>query len=262
METTNAVFNLTLYDVIKPETVMSWIRVIVSNRMASSGSEWVNLMANYNSGTYNNQWMVVDFKLWQQGMTQLAPNTLWIGSQMPGYFESADVTNVINSQGYWPSYNVPYFPKIFEISGYAYMEKIHGNFFSYEECPRAMIFRKKQAEANTLSELQTLMRYNDWEHDPLSLGCPLNQIASRLDLAPSNSTAIFCSPAAFGAINGKITSASQVPQLQASIIGGPTHDTQPVFAWTSQVSEQFATTFHYGQPQSFDFDWMTVQPTN
>jgi hypothetical protein len=34
-----------------------------------------------------------------------------------------DVTPVINQQGYWPSYNVPYFKDFFVISGYAAMEQ-------------------------------------------------------------------------------------------------------------------------------------------
>jgi hypothetical protein len=74
METTNAVFNLTLYDsitvwivflslpfsrlfviTIQPSSLMCWIRTIVSNRMANSGAEWVQIMQRYNSGTYNNQ---------------------------------------------------------------------------------------------------------------------------------------------------------------------------------------------------------------
>ena len=71
------------------------------------------------------------------------PGTLWIAEQIPGYVEryfksdlflsefavvcfslvfcasiSADVTNVWCAQGYWPSYNIPYFPSIYNRSGY------------------------------------------------------------------------------------------------------------------------------------------------
>lgn len=39
----------------QPYSLMSWVRAIVSNRMAGSGEQWVNTMKQYNSGTYNNQ---------------------------------------------------------------------------------------------------------------------------------------------------------------------------------------------------------------
>jgi len=258
METTNEVFNLSLYDVVVPQSLMSWVRVIVSNRIATNGSYWTETMSKYNSGTYNNQWMVIDFKLFQAGVSPLSPNLLWIGSQLPGYFESADVTDVINNQGYWPSYNVPFFPFIFEMAGYGTAVEQWGNLWSYEYCPRANIFRQRQNSVQSVEDLQVLVRYNNWQHDPLSLGCPLNQIASRLDLSPN--TTGFCGAAAFGAINGKITSSSMVPTLSAKIVAGPTHDQQPVFSWTPEVEKAFPTTFHYGQPKTFDFEWFEFTP--
>jgi hypothetical protein len=36
-------------------------RVMVSNRLARSGKEWTKLFEKFNSGTYNNQWMVLDY---------------------------------------------------------------------------------------------------------------------------------------------------------------------------------------------------------
>lgn len=108
--------------------------------------------------------------------------------------------------------------------------------------------------------LQALMRYNDWQHDPLSLGCPYNQIASRGDLAPTTGNNSFCTPQAFGAINAKLTTDEMVPRMEASVVGGPTHDTQPVFAWTPAVEQQFPATYHYGQPESFDFPWFLTSP--
>ena len=36
-------------------------RTIVSNRLATSGNTWVDTFSRYSSGTYSNQWMVLDF---------------------------------------------------------------------------------------------------------------------------------------------------------------------------------------------------------
>jgi len=259
METTNGIFNLSIYDAIVPQSLMSWVRVIVSNRLATSGKEWTNVMQRYNSGTYNNQWIVVDYKEYTSGKKTLNPNTVWIGSQLPGYFESGDVTYVINEQGYWPSYNIPFFKNVFDLAGYEIMVQEFGPYWSYHGYPRAKILKQRQNSVKDLRTMQEIMRYNDYEHDPLSLGCSCNQLACRGDLAVNNATT-FCSPGAFGAINAKITSSSRVPHFEAVIIGGPTHQSLPPFEWTEAIDQQFPTTKHYGQPKRFNFRWQTVFP--
>ncbi len=65
------------------------------------------------AGTYNNQYMVIDYKL--AGSAPFPANTLWIVEQIPGYTHSDDVTAVLNRLGFWPSYNIPFFPDIFAI---------------------------------------------------------------------------------------------------------------------------------------------------
>ena len=57
METTESVFNNSLYDLIKPrDCVMSWVRVVVANALAKSSSTWASVFSDLNSGTYNNMW--------------------------------------------------------------------------------------------------------------------------------------------------------------------------------------------------------------
>ena len=62
-----------------------------------------------NSGTYNNQWMVVDYKLFKPGMERLREGLLWILEQIPGQTHAEDMTRLLEEQSYWPSYNSPYF---------------------------------------------------------------------------------------------------------------------------------------------------------
>lgn len=62
--------------------------------------------------------------------------------------------------GYWPSYNVPFHPNIYALSGYGEMWEKHGEDFSYDLCPRAKIFRRDQADVKDLDSLKHIMRFN------------------------------------------------------------------------------------------------------
>ena len=79
---------------------------MVANRLATTGQEWCQYFAQNNSGTYNNEWMIVDYKLFEPGK-ELVDNTLWVLEQLPGEIHSEDMTDVLKSQGYWASYNIP-----------------------------------------------------------------------------------------------------------------------------------------------------------
>mgnify|MGYP001310505746 CR=1 FL=1 len=51
IETTNGVFNMSLYDLISPNSVPYWIRVTVANRLATTAGEWHDIFYQHNSGT-------------------------------------------------------------------------------------------------------------------------------------------------------------------------------------------------------------------
>jgi hypothetical protein len=55
IETTNSVFEKSLYDKVTPNGLLCWQRAMVANRLSSSVKEWVNNFSQYNAGTYNNQ---------------------------------------------------------------------------------------------------------------------------------------------------------------------------------------------------------------
>jgi hypothetical protein len=249
METTNDVLNRSLFQYVTQHSLLSWMRAILANRMALSGKTWTSIFAQYNSGTYNNQWMIVDYKLFEP-KKPLKAGTLWILEQIPGYTQAADVTEYL-SFGYWPSYNIPFFHEISERSGWNILAR-NNTKYNYATAPRANIFRRDQATVTTLEAMKRIMRYNDWQHDPYSLGSPVNQISARGDLKQHESQAD-----CMGGIDSKIVDHSLIQHLVFVAQGGPTHDQLPPFVWSNSPCRD---QLHYGMPNVWNFNWFYFRP--
>ncbi|EFC45509.1 predicted protein [Naegleria gruberi] len=250
-ETSNNIFNLTLYNKVVPETLFYWIRNIVANRLATSGKEWTQLFAKYNSGTYNNQWIVLDINKFVPYAKTSHPDLLYILEQIPGDCKIASVSHILDSS-YWASYNIPYFPYIYNISGYPAQFQKYGDFWSYEHCPRANIFRRDLPAVTDIEGVKSLIRQNKYQTDPFSGGDACHAVAARCDLNPPNMRA-----QAFGAIDAKVTDVHMAKLNRAVAQSGPTHDTQPVFEWTANWDK---TNIHTDQPVRFAFDWVNMAP--
>ena len=170
METTNGVYNNTLFTqnlAPNPNVVSYFLRVMIANYLATSSPNWVEIFVTHNSGTYNNQWMVLDMNVVSPG-TPFPKDALWIVETLPILYESADVSEVVNTQGYWGSYNIPYFPYIYNISGNLQMYEADGNFYSYSKYARAEIFARNHSLVKNLDDFKAMMRYNNFKEDPLS----------------------------------------------------------------------------------------------
>ena len=83
METTIGNYNKSLWKYVTPECVFENVHAVLANRLATSGKEWTDIFGQYKSGTYNNQWMVVDYKLFKKGEMNLSDNLLWVSEQLP-----------------------------------------------------------------------------------------------------------------------------------------------------------------------------------
>jgi hypothetical protein len=247
IQTTNGILDTSLYKLVMPQALFAWQRVRMANSMASTGEQWAQILAAHNSGTYNNQYMVIDYKRFTQGVS-VADGTLWVVEQIPGLVESADVTDQLE-RAYWPSYNIPYFETIYNRSGYPAFVQKYGTEFSYQACPRAQIFRRDAGKVSDLDSFKAQMRYNDYKNDPISNGDPGKAVCSRFDLASP--------PSAGGCYDSKVTSYAYQSQMISEAINGPTtvYDLPP-FVWTAQ----FDKTVHDGQPTEFNFDFVTMDP--
>ena len=61
-ETTLFIYNSSLYTHLAADgQLMEPARVMVANRLSTGGRMWTDLVSKHNSGTYNNQWMVIDY---------------------------------------------------------------------------------------------------------------------------------------------------------------------------------------------------------
>mmetsp|Transcript_49674 Transcript_49674/g.118319 ORF Transcript_49674/g.118319 Transcript_49674/m.118319 type:complete len:560 (-) Transcript_49674:105-1784(-) len=261
VQTSNQVMNATVLKSIKPESVLSWQRVRVAHVLAETGSQWHDTFKQHYSGTYANQYMIVDFKLFEPGKP-LKDGTLYVVEEMPGLLVGADQTERLRS-GYWPSYNVPFYPSIFERSGY--LDKRLGKDHSaYELAPRAKIFRRDQGKIVDMTSFKRVMRYANFS-DPYAIGEGgevdyFAAICARGDLSPTK-------PTMSGCYDSKVTSALKgFWNLSAEIVNGPTSvasdatggaSGNPVFEWTEKAKQP-----HFGQPQKFGFDFVRTSPAH
>jgi hypothetical protein len=197
-QTTNSIINGSLWDLVVPQSLLAWQRVRTANQLSNGGYEWYKYVSYHNSGTYNNQYMVLDMKKFK-ALNALPIETLFVVEQIPGLMQGSDVTNQLE-QGFWSSFNVPYHKEIYLKSGYDYIDKLLGNqvFTEYQQAPRAKIFRRDQSSANDLESMQYLMRYNQFQTDIYAESDPWGAIAARGDLDTS-------SPYAGGGYDTKIT---------------------------------------------------------
>lgn len=255
METTNGNYNADLWKKVQPETVLEWIRTMISNRHAKNGKEWCSTFQKHNSGTYNNQWMVVDYNKFESGSQD---QILHVLEQLPGEVQYADMTKTLLETSYWGSYNIPYFPKIYNDSGMQDLVKKYGDFFTHDKNPRARIFARDNKKVEDLDSLIKLMRYNNYKIDPISkCNCTppfsaTNAIAARCDLNDENG--IYPNPVLkqrnHGATDVKATSSSLAKSLSLIAECGPTHDQQPVYQWSKSP---YADSPHEGHVDMFDF---------
>ncbi|XP_063000420.1 putative phospholipase B-like 2 [Elgaria multicarinata webbii] len=266
LETTIGNSNSSLWKYIQAkESVLEWLRNIVANRLARSGAEWAAVFQKFNSGTYNNQWMIVDYNSFIPGKASLQGGVLTVLEQIPGMIIADDKTDQLYQDGYWASYNVPYFKEIFNASGLPPLVEKYGDWFTYDKNPRAQIFRRNQTLVRDMDSMIRLMRFNDFPKDPLSRcqACDPpqngeNAIAARSDLNPANGTYPFGAlrQRPHGGTDMKVTSFEMARNYSFIATSGPTWDNLPAFQWSSSP---YHNLLHMGHPDVWRFSPIQVR---
>mmetsp|Transcript_4556 Transcript_4556/g.6234 ORF Transcript_4556/g.6234 Transcript_4556/m.6234 type:complete len:596 (+) Transcript_4556:792-2579(+) len=286
-ETTIDMYNYELLKLVVPQSLLSWTRARVANQLAVDGQDWAKLFSQFHSGTYVNEWMVLDFDRFSPGRVP-EDGFLTVLEEIPGLIHYEDMTAHLIEQEYWASYNNPFFDDISEASGNAALCRAQPLTACHDSDPRAAIFRQRQSSVSGLAGLQALLTYNDFHHDPLSLNDSCNAIACRQDLAPLPQDRY-----PFGAIDAKATSVilargglvtpsssqqlneqqhpKQSPPQKAKKIepkvllkmGPTTSNHLPPFCWNqfeNMRNGRGLKFFHNGQPHCFQYDWQVMPP--
>jgi len=234
----NAVFAWIHYD-----SVPYWIRIHVANLFFDTPATWTDAFLAFRSGTYNNQWLVVDFAQWEQQKYNIkdASNIIWMVEEFYKMQSFSDVTqSLLVPQGYVASYNVPY---------NATIEKYCKNPTNYTNDPRAILFAKYAPNITSFDNFTFVMRLNN--HSDTNNYC--SAIAARCDLQ-------YAKQFPFGALDCKATSNTMIPTHQALIQLGPTTELGlPPFTWNNFT--QFNDSSH-GMPITYDFDWVFIDPSS
>uniref|UniRef100_A0A3B3BB57 Phospholipase B-like n=1 Tax=Oryzias melastigma TaxID=30732 RepID=A0A3B3BB57_ORYME len=236
LETTIGNSNSALWKFVKPTgTVMEWLRNIIANRLATTAKEWAEIFRKYNSGTYNNQWMIVDYNHFTPGKTDIKEELFVVLEQ------------------------IPYYQEIFNASGCNELVEKYGPWFSPDQNPRAQIFRRNQTQVTDLDSMIRLMRYNNFKEDPLSKceGCNPphngeNAISARSDLNPANGTYPFgaLKQRSHGGTDMKVTSFEMFKEYGMIAVSGPTWDQLPPFQWSTSPYKDLV---HMGHPDVWNF---------
>jgi hypothetical protein len=84
IETSLDVYRDPIISQIVPESMLYWMRVRTATVLATSGSEWALWFSLFHSGTYVNQWLVLDMALFRKGETDLRKGVFTVLEEMPG----------------------------------------------------------------------------------------------------------------------------------------------------------------------------------
>lgn len=86
------VYRPELLDYVTPQSLLSWTRSRVSNFLSDTGEAWAKHFSFEHSGTYVNQWMILDLTRFQPGRDP-QPGFLTILEEVPGYIHAEDMTH-------------------------------------------------------------------------------------------------------------------------------------------------------------------------
>jgi hypothetical protein len=244
LESSLEIPNHDLYKNLKSQTIPKWLRTNIANKLATTNQEWIDIFFHLNSGTHNNQWLIINMNEFEKYINiqnshlfyDAEPEgILHIVEQIPvldrKYYE--DVSKTLFKDTYFATYNAPYFEEVKEVGGF-----ISHNVSDYYHAHRHYLFKELHKNVKNAEDVKYVMRYHDSEEI-------CDTICPRCDYTQNRP---------FGGVDGKVTDLKMMKNdLKSHLIYGPSH--------TPGVSEPFNFTLysswsHLGIPEYFDFNWI------
>ena len=107
-----------LYDLVATNSLYAWQHVCIANELESTGKKWYSYLSNQHSGTYNKQYMVINYAAFEIAES-LPDEFVWQIKQISGTVAGLDVTDLdIVERWYWASYNVAAIEEMYNKSCY------------------------------------------------------------------------------------------------------------------------------------------------
>lgn len=262
-ETTMHCFNETLYKTVTPKSLMTRFRSYHAMFATDNGKDWTAEFIKENSGTYNNEYMVVDAKKFTPGKKPTS-DLLWVIEQFPSLYRSQDITGELAEQLFQQGINTPRWADMRTMAGYDEQQAKDpkkADFWSWDKQMRNILIMKYAPDVSTYDDFQKLMRYNDYIHDPLQIipGTeqhePAQGIIARYDLRPENGTN-YGARNHFGGIDTKTVSIVDFQKTQK-------FDSINSMKWDDDLGippfsfADWPMLSHDGLPEVFTFNWTT-----
>jgi hypothetical protein len=256
LETTINLFNEALYAASNPQQIFTWLRALHASWCTAGGREWTDVFIQHNSGTYNNEYLVVDAKKFER-FEKPAQDLLWIIEQYPGVYRSQDITSVLVEKGFFPSFNTPWFEDLYNLAGFP--ETVEewgdlGNYWTYNTSARFYLFEREAQRLLTFDEFRSFMRYNNWKRDLYSNGDPGQMILARYDQRPPSKSRL--QQRLFGGLDAKCLRLTEaVSKLHFHARASPASDEAngiPVFEFPDDYP-------HDGLPKRWNFSWIEFE---
>jgi len=228
-ETTYNIFNESAPSMVHPESVLTWTRAMVSALIATDGPSYYKWIVHNTSNTYDNNWIVVDYKRFGdllQETKDLSPEErlqyinengvelIYTIEMVPGLHDAWDATSNLTEDGFYMSLNTPTKDEIFQAAEYP-----DDPYYAFYDGARYKLFYRLMPDVKSFEDFKSFLRYNNYENDPESNGDPGESISSRYDLRDETCTRQANS---FGAVDAKVTTLEQAKEGAFYVIVGPT----------------------------------------
>jgi len=219
----------------------AFLRATIATRLATLPRTWAKVYGYLPGLAATKQWLLVDYSKLKE-LQPLGNDTVWLVESLPRLQRSGDVTEYLNTQGFFTAQGQPFFRQIreeFGLSEYAPS--------SYELHHQSSLVDKAttvNSVANAREVLTELLS---------SRGPGQASITTRYDFAATNAI-----PA--GGIDAKVTSKCMVQRLGFQGKSSPpsTQGAAP-FTWLTASGEQAWPGWpHDGVPDTLNFGWASM----